>query len=445
MKKKILALCLALVLIIALCPAAFAADYGVIYDETGTLDAELLQTYGELVLPEMTQWLGMDLRVDVLDYMAYDTVYETAANIYSDYDYGCGSLRRGISLTFYLTEQENGSCRMESVDDWCVYVGGSDEALRDYDIESLLSEAIAEVIDPAAWDTSDPETCTLALSQVLQTLIIDCCYIFPLSEDFFQGEYHQYWEALSEGEGISDIMDTVEDADDEGIGYVFDFADLLSFEQWMKLDQQAEEITKRYGVGVYIATVDNYEDYGEGKVYAVATQLYNDPENGFGVGDEHEGIILLLSMYDRDYALFVHGEKAEYAFNGHGQKLLEKTFLDNFGDDDWMGGFTDYLNTCDEYLSKADAGEPVRQSRAVYILGSVLASLVIAFVICSALKGQMKSVRQSVEASQYVVGNVNLTEKYDQYTHTTETRRVIEKNNSHSESGGGGSGRSGKF
>ena len=63
----------------------------------------------------------------------------------------------------------------------------------------------------------------------------------------------------------------------------------------------------------------------------------------------------------------------------------------------------------------------------------------------------MKSVHQKKEADAYLTeGGLHLTQQYDQYTHTTETRTKIEKSSSSggstcSESGGGGSGRSGNF
>lgn len=43
------------------------------------------------------------------------------------------------------------------------------------------------------------------------------------------------------------------------------------------------------------------------------------------------------------------------------------------------------------------------------------------------LKGQMKSVRKGVDANVYTTagGGLKLTDSYDHYTHTTETRRKI--------------------
>lgn len=61
----------------------------------------------------------------------------------------------------------------------------------------------------------------------------------------------------------------------------------------------------------------------------------------------------------------------------------------------------------------------------------------------------MKTVRQGAEADAYVTAEgLNLTEQYDRYTHTTETRRKISNDSdsgSSDHSGGGGSSTSGKF
>ena len=50
-----------------------------------------------------------------------------------------------------------------------------------------------------------------------------------------------------------------------------------------------------------------------------------------GEGPDRDGIMLLLSMDDRDWAMFCYGSRCEYAFNSYGQQKLEKVFLDNFG------------------------------------------------------------------------------------------------------------------
>ena len=79
----------------------------------------------------------------------------------------------------------------------------------------------------------------------------------------------------------------------------------------------------------------------------------------------------------------------------------------------------------------------------------IFIGVVLALAVCLFLKAKMKSVRQGAEADAYVTAEgLNLTEQYDNYTHTTETRRKISRDSdsdSSSHSGGGGSGSSGKY
>lgn len=230
-----------------------------------------------------------------------------------------------------------------------------------------------------------------------------------------------------------------------GVTHLYDLSGLLTVDERAALESRAQDISARGGCGVYLVAVDDYTAYGYGSVYEVATQMFNNADNGFGVGAERNGILLLLSLNERDWAMFVNGERAEYAFNEYGQAELEDSFLPAFGENDWYGGFSGFLTACDEYLTLAASGEPVRESVVKRIIPVVGVSCVVSLVICLNLKGKMKTVRRKAEARTYVAsGGLRLTDSYDRYTHTTESRRSVEKSSS-GESGGGGSGRSGKF
>ena len=144
--------------------------------------------------------------------------------------------------------------------------------------------------------------------------------------------------------------------------------------------------------------------------------------------------------------------QSEYTFNKYGQQELEKVFLDNFGENDWYGGFEDYIKECSSYLEKAAAGKPVRASLLFPGLIVVGLSLLATLVIVAVIWQKMVSVEAKVTANAYVSEPLQLTEQTDHFTHKTTSKRKIERDSgsssggsSHSESGGGGSGRSGKF
>ena len=229
--------------------------------------------------------------------------------------------------------------------------------------------------------------------------------------------------------------------------FVYDTEDLLTEDEWLELEMLADEISWRYNCAVYIVTVYDYEDY-DSDIHYAAVNIYDN--NDFGIGENREGIMLMLSMYCRDYDLYVRdGGTAEYAVNKYVRHQLTAKFLDNFADNDWRGGFEDYLNACAEYLDRAEQGHPVRKPLTKVLPMALGIGVVLALAVCLFLTSKMKSVRQGAEADAYVTAEgLNLTEQYDRYTHTTKTSRKISNDSdsgSSDHSGGGGSSTSGKF
>lgn len=450
MKKIYSVLTLAVMLAIFLClPVSAAQTHGVIYDETDELGSATLTMQGEETLPELSEKLGIDLRVDVLTQVSYDSISDTAAGIYARYDYGYGEEKEGATLTILMEQQDSGTYAMPA-DGWCVYANLSDERGSSQALADAIHNAVEPSMAERAWNGEDITMSAVALTQAVESMaqaaedyiLINCPPDTPVPET---PETPTASEAPEESEPSS-----------VGMQYVFDISDLLTYEEWEDLETRAADISNRQHCGVYFALVDDFTDYGDGSVYEVTYQLYHGSE--LGIGANRDGIIVLLSMEERDYAMFVYGEYAEYAFNSYGQKKLEETFLADFGYDDWYGSISHYLNTCDEFLTKADSGEPVREALWVWVVSYLFMIIfitvvccIISGIICYMLLRGMKTVSQKVEANEYIAeGGLQLTERYDQYTHTTETRTKIQKESSsggstRSESGGGGSGRSGKF
>lgn len=227
--------------------------------------------------------------------------------------------------------------------------------------------------------------------------------------------------------------------------YVIDLCGLLSDPEAQTLASAAETITRTYGCGVHIGVIGDMRDYGFTNIEDCAEEFFNS--FGLGVDPDHTGILLLLSMAERDYDIDAHGEFAHYAFTDYGKTTISDVFLDNFRNDDWFGGFFDYLSRCEVMLQLARSGEPVditasqrAQSRITPagLLISLVISLLIAWLICSALKGRNKSVRAATNADAYVpAGAVAFRIRDDRFSHQTVTRRRIERSE---RSGGGGGG-----
>ena len=229
---------------------------------------------------------------------------------------------------------------------------------------------------------------------------------------------------------------------------IYDAAELLNEDEWLELELLADETTWRYNCAVYIVTIPDYEDYGDSP-YNAAANIYNTQD--FGIGEERSGVLLMLSTWDRDYALYIRDGYAKSMIGKYALSQLEDEFLDDFAHDDWRGGFEDYLNTCADFFEKAEQGHPVRKPLTKVLPGALGIGLGLALLVCLILKAKMKSVRKGVEADAYVSAEgLNLTERYDRYTHTTKTSRKLSSDSdsgggSSSCSGGGGSGSSGKY
>ena len=238
-------------------------------------------------------------------------------------------------------------------------------------------------------------------------------------------------------------------ADGAQLSYVTDDAGILTESEIASLEKTAQSIAQRYGVGVYVVTVDDSNRIDGRGTYEAAYTIYHN--YSLGIGAERNGAILLLSMNDRAFAHFYYGSESEYAFNKYGQEQIEDVFLDNFRENDWYGGFSDYLTACGKYLALAAEGHPVRRSPVPAIAISCAAGILIAFLVCSILKRKMKSVYVQARADGYVSGKLRLSRQTDRFTHRTETRRHIEPpkpsggGGSVAHTGGGGSGRSGHF
>ncbi len=239
---------------------------------------------------------------------------------------------------------------------------------------------------------------------------------------------------------------------------VADQAGLLGREELDGLGRRAEEIAQTYQCGLYIVTVPDYRDYGL-TPFDAACNIYRDW--GLGVGEWKDGLILMLSMDDRDFATATYGPWAQIVFTDEVLQHQEPEFLDDFGDNDWYGGFSDFLTTSESYLRTVRSGKTVDTSRRLLTSGRVAAVVVqdllggtaIALVICFVIKERMRSVRRKATAEAYAVaGGEHLSVCADRFTHTTQTRRVIQTTRtsgggggSRGFSGGGFSGRSGKF
>lgn len=178
---------------------------------------------------------------------------------------------------------------------------------------------------------------------------------------------------------------------------------------------------------------------------------------GLAASHDSNGIMLALSMAERDFQMLAHGDTANAAFTDYGKYIMQDEFLDNFREDDWYGGFADYIAACGRYLEANANGtpidvEPSDETEEEYeplsfgdklFFAALMAfrfglplGLIVAFIVCAVYKRQLKSVRRATEAARYTVsGGAEITAREDRFTHTTEVRTPIKTESDDHDSG----------
>ena len=380
MKKRISALLLMLIFCISLSIPAFAAETNYVIDETGTLtDDELAEAN------EYADYLA--------DMVGIDFIYAYT------YDEDIGAYAKQLSLG----KRQNQVLMIENDDVWNVYLRGTPEniiddedmkALRDaFDNEENYDEAISAYMYAAA--------------QLVQ----------PDS-------------APSSGAESTVILDTR--------ARVVDMAELLSDSEKTALLSKLDEISERQKLDIVVLTVNTLD----GKTPRDYADDFYD-YNGYGFGENKDGILLLVSMEDRDWWISTTGYGIT-ALTDAGIEYISEKFLSDLSDGDYAQAFTTYAELCDQFITQAKTGESYDTGNmpkepfnvAWNILVAFVIGLVVAVIVTSIMKKQLKTVQLKSEANNYVKANsMILTENRDLFLYNQVSRRARPKETDNSSGG----------
>lgn len=235
---------------------------------------------------------------------------------------------------------------------------------------------------------------------------------------------------------------------------VMDEADLLSDWEETSLRETLDEISLRQNLEVVLVTADSLDGYS---VSDFAEMSYESCE--YGYGENKDGILLLISMEDRDWYIATHGY-AITVFTDAGLDYIGEQMLSDLSDGSYAAAFERYAELCDQFITQARTGEPYDNGNfpqeplsAVWILISLGIGIVLAVLIVGGMKAQLQNVQPQKAADSYLkAGGLKLTESRDLFLYHTVTRTRREKQKSssgssthHSSSGRSYGGRGGKF
>jgi len=245
----------------------------------------------------------------------------------------------------------------------------------------------------------------------------------------------------------------------EGLPLVVDNAALLTQEVVAELSAEAQRLSDAYQMDVVIHTTESLG----GKIARDYAADFFD-YSGYGRGADHDGVMLTLSMEDRDWDLLTTGSGIA-AFTDYGLEQISDDIVPYFSAGNYADGFRRFLHDAEIFLAQWKSGAPYDVNNrvqlrtpleratgiAVYLM---IAALVIAAGVLLIMIFGMKTARPKPNASEYVKdGSVEISRSQDIYLYRTQTRVHVPKQSS---SGGGSStfrsssgrshgGRSGKF
>ena len=229
---------------------------------------------------------------------------------------------------------------------------------------------------------------------------------------------------------------------------VVDRAGVIDSGRLEALTALADEVSETYQCDVAVAFVSGLE----GKyVVDYADDFYD--YNGYGYGANDDGILLLVSVGEREFAETTYGY-GKTAFTDYGMThYLEPRFTPYLSSGDWAGAAEQFIKDAGVLLKQAREGNPYdyhspqRAQKSFKEVAPVAAliSAVVGFfsggIPTGAMKRKMKSVEKKYGAANYAKGPLNLRHQDDHflYANVSKTRIV------HDEHHGGGGGSSVHF
>lgn len=221
---------------------------------------------------------------------------------------------------------------------------------------------------------------------------------------------------------------------------IADWAELLSESEEAELSDCLDEISERQQFDVVIVTVDSLEG---ADVTAYADDFFD--YNGYGFGENKDGILFLISMEERDWCISTSGYGIT-AFTDAGQEYLSEKFLPYLSDGEYAEAFRTFAVWCDDYITQARAGTPYDVDNVptepfsplgAFIIAVVI-GLIVAFIATGIMRLGLRSVFSEPKADSYIKkDSLKLTKNYDLFLYRNVTRTERQRETSTASSSGG--------
>ena len=220
---------------------------------------------------------------------------------------------------------------------------------------------------------------------------------------------------------------------------IIDDAGYLMQSELDELSMKLDKVREKYNFEVAIYTES---DMTSGSAEASADDIYD--YQGYGAGENDDGIMLYICSDTREYHFTTHGKGLEY-FNSNGLIYLESKVVPYLAENDYYEAFEAYIEASDELLQMAKDGKPYNEKHysTKYLVGVILvcllAPLLIAFVMMKKRLKKMKTAVENDYAANYVKpGSMRIDTSRDLflYSRITKTEKAKSSSGTHTSSSG---------
>ncbi len=258
----------------------------------------------------------------------------------------------------------------------------------------------------------------------------------------------------------------------ERTSLLIDEADLIPDETELQLLQQLENISSINECEIAVLTVSSTDGQD---ITAFADDYYD--YNGFGYGENDDGLLLVIDMGYREFAITTYGTAIDI-FTDYNLEQLENAFVGYLSNGDYYGAFSSFITKCSTvfddyryylennqnnnnndndgyytdddfyftdddfyYSDNTSSVKPNDIFSVQWIVVAIVIGIVIAFIYTGNLKSKLKTVRTKYTAEDYVVpGSLQITQQRDVFLHSSIRKTPKPKANNNRSGGSSGFG-----
>ena len=311
------------------------------------------------------------------------------------------------------------------------FVYTQEETVEDYDVEAVvngITDYVLMVENDAYWYVH-----TGGKGEIIDIAAEDALRAAYDADDTYVGGVGAYMDAAVLY--FPPLPAATEAALPENEQFLYDEADLLTDSEEEALVQKLEEVSHATNAQIVVVTLASMDG---GNIDEFIDYLYDTM--GFGYGENHDGVLLLVSMDPREYRILSNG----YAGTAIGPDQID-TLCDivqpYLTKGTYATAFTYFANESKDFLAYYLEGSPFNAGKSfmISLVIGIIAGLITAFV----MKGKLKSVRKQDSARVYVKkGSMRLTYSRDIFLYRNVERTKKQERVESTSSGSGNTARS---